>query len=82
MKWVNADLLKTVILLWSCKKTASIPKKYIFMQLFEGKLAMNCVPLSEVVQELCTYNRKKCRPGCRNHKANVQNKTDESGERM
>lgn len=28
------------------------------MQLFEGKLAMNCVPLSLVVQELCIYNRK------------------------
>lgn len=29
------------------------------MQLLEGKLVMNCVPLSLVVQELCIYNRKR-----------------------
>lgn len=67
------------ILLWLCKKRVSIPKKYRFMQLSEDKLATNCVPLSSEAQDLCTCNRRICRPGHRDQRANAQSKTCESG---
>lgn len=47
------------------------------MQLFQGKLAMNCVPLSLVAQELCIYNRKRIDQVIETIKQMGKNKIDE-----
>lgn len=52
------------------------------VQLFEGKLTMNCVSLSLVAQELCIYNRKNIDQVIETIKQMGKNKIDEPRERI